>query len=335
MSTYIGMDAHARTCVFKVKDETGKTIDSDSIPATRDALSLLAEKYPGATVILESSSVHEWIYDFLTELGMNVVACHPQNIRRVLGKKNDEVDAGFLVDAFLLDSLPKSYMPPKDVRELRRLARHRAFLANEKIRLKQRIHAILKRKGVKVFDAKTSDEATDIFLLRLRKELLRVEDPEVPIMLDLIDVFQKRIDAAEKRMISEIDKRPDAKLLTTIPGVGPYVALTLYAEIGDVTRFKTADQMTAYFGLVPSESQSGETTHRGHITRRGNAQVRMLLNQAAWIHMRFCKDGSLAKQHKKLAKKIGHKRALVAAQRKLVKIAFWMLKEKREFKIIG
>lgn len=94
MAVCIGLDAHHRTCTYKAKNENGDLLDEDTIPSTRQALLNLAEQYPGATLVLEASSVHEWIYDLLTDHGMHVVPAHPLNVRRTLGKgrKNDKLD---------------------------------------------------------------------------------------------------------------------------------------------------------------------------------------------------------------------------------------------------
>jgi transposase len=329
------MDAHARTCVVKVKDESGKLLESDTLASTRSALLRLAEKYPGATVVLEASSVHQWIYETLQAAGMDVHACHPQNIRRVLGKKNDEVDAGFLVDAYRLGVLPESYVPPPEIRDRRQLGRHRAFLARETRAVKNRIHGILKRRGITLTDPDTNEETTDVFLKRNREELLKIPEYELRPLTDMLDFLDKKITSVEKLLAIEATKDEGARLLMTIPGFGEYTAVTLSAEIGEIDRFKNADALAAYFGLVPSESQSGETLVRGHITRRGSALVRGLLNQAAWNHIRLCPQSSISKNYKRLTRKIGAKKSIVATERKLVKAAYWMLKEHREFTING
>src|SRR5438552_73209 len=198
MGLCIGLDAHLRMCVYKVKDDAGKIVGADSIPSKREALIELARKYPGATVVLECSSVHEWIYDLLTAEGMDVFACHPQNIFRVLGKKNDETDAGFLVDAYRINALPRSYVPPQEIRRLRRMARHRAFLTRERTRIKNRAHSIFKRRGIKLIDPTTEEETTEVFLKRLRAQVERIDDFELPVLLDMVDGISKKIDAAER-----------------------------------------------------------------------------------------------------------------------------------------
>lgn len=335
MGLCIGLDAHLRLCVYQVKDDSGNVVEKDSIPSKREALLELARKYPTATVILECSSVHEWIYDLLTTEGMHVVACHPQNIYRALGKKNDETDAGFLVDAYRLNALPRSYVAPQEIRRLRRMVRHRAFLTRERTRFKNRAHSIFKRRGIKLIDPTTNEETTEVFLKRLRAQVEQIDDFELPVLLDIVDAFSKRIDAAERRFSHEILTNEDAQNLATIPGFGSFTAFAILAEIGDVSRFRNADALASYFGLVPSEMQSGDSHVRGHITRRGSSLARWLLTQAAWTHVNTCPKSSLTKSYRKLSKKVGKQRAIIAVARKLVKISYWLLKEKRSFTLTG
>ena len=331
MGLVIGLDAHAKTCVYVVKDDGANIVDRGVLPATPAHLALLAERYPGATVVVESSSVTEWIYDRLTALGMNVFPAHPVNIRRVLGRKSDAIDAGFLVDAYRLGALRPSYVPPKEIRHLRQLARRCAFLTKERTRFKNRVHAILKRRGIRFLDAETEDDVSNVFARRHRDRLLAVGDPEIPVLLDLIDAVDEKRDALDAELLAVAESNEDVRNLMTIPGFGPLTAVCVYAEVGDVSRFPTAGSLCAYFGLVPVESQSGETLVRGHITRRGPAHVRWVLNQAAWQHVRHCPRGSIARAHKRIARRAGKKRAVTGTSRRLTKVCHCLLRERRPF----
>lgn len=333
MSVCIGLDAHARTCTYKAKNDNGDTVETKTIPSTKSALTELAETYPGATVVLEASAVHEWIYDTLTDHGINVFPAHPVNIRRTLGKKNDELDAGFLVDAYRIGALPRSYVPPPHIRQLRELARRRAFLVQQRTRYKNRIHGILKRRGVRFIDP-DGQEDTAVFTTRNRKRLEAV-GPEVVTLLELIDDLSARIRETNHQITSTVHSTDEIRRLTTIPGFGDLTALIVYAEIGDHTRFPHPDSVASYFGLVPSEHQSGDTHHRGRITGRGSSLAQWVLNQAAWAHVRSCPDSNITKAYKRIQKRAGKKRAIVAVSRRLAVTAFCILRDGSEFRING
>jgi transposase len=310
-------------------------IDSGNISSTRGELTKLADRYPGATVVIEASGISEWVYDFIAEKGLHPVLCHPVNIRRILGKKSDEVDAGFLADSYQLGCLPLSWVPPKEIRILRQLARRCAFLSNEKARIKNRIHATLRRKGLKITDGKTGLPAYDIFAKKHRQQLLAVEDPDIPEMLDFLDFIDDKRKKADKALKMAAYMNPDIRILMTIPGFGPLVAVGIYAEIGDISRFDKAEYLSSYFGLVPTESQSGESRIRGHITHRGSSIVKWLLTQAAWTHVFACSESTITRKYRRLSKRIGKKRAIIAVCRMLIKVCFHLLKEKRAFRPAG
>ena len=331
MGLVIGLDAHAKTCVYVVKDDGANVVDRGVLPATPADLALLAERYPGATVVVESSSVTEWIYDRLIALGMDVFPAHPVNIRRIEGKKSDAIDAGFLADAYRLGALRPSYVPPKEIRRLRQLARRCAFLTKERTRFKNRAHAILKRRGVRLLDDATGDDVPDVFARIHREELLAVGDPEIPVLLDLIDAVTEKRRALDAEILAVAEANGDMRNLMTIPGFGPLAAVCIYAEVGDVSRFLTAESLCAYFGLVPMEAQSGESRVRGHITRRGPPHVRWILNQASWQHVRQCPRSSIARAHKRTARRAGKKRAVTATSRRLTKVCHCLLREQRPF----
>ncbi len=335
MTICIGLDAHAKTCVYRVRNEANQDVDGGTIPSTPEDLERLSREYPGATVVVEASGSTEWIYDRLVELKMKPVLCHPVNIRRTLGKKNDEIDAGFLADAYRLGCLPLSWVPPREIRALRQIARRCAFLAEEKTRYKNRIHGILKRRGIRLLDEETGEEVGAIFLKKHQAQLRAVSNPEVPCLLETLEHLCEQRSRLDAELEKAVQRFEGVRNLLTIPGFGALTAVGIYAEIGDASRFADADSVAAYFGLVPKESQSGETLIRSHITKRGSPTARWLLNQAAWVHVTSCPKSSLSKDYRRLSKRIGKKRAITTVMRKLAKVSYWLLRENRSFTMNG
>jgi transposase len=201
--------------------------------------------------------------------------------------------------------------------------------------MKSRVHGILKRKGIRIMDDKTEEDVSDVFAKRNRERLLMIHDPEIPVLLELIDAITEKRKEASEQLEKEAERNEHLRNLRTIPGFGALVAVTVYAEIGDVTRFRSAEALTSYFGQVPTESQSGETRVRGHITRHGPAAVRWAMNQAAWVHVNNSPTSSITKDFKRTLMRAGKKRAIVGVQRKLTKVCYWLLKENREFRMNG
>ncbi len=130
-----------------------------------------------------------------------------------------------------------------------------------------------------------------------------------------------------ERRASEIE---ETKLLMTIPGVSHFSALTIWAEIGDISRFSDEEKLCSYVGLVPSVHQSGSTRRYGSITKQGSPMFRWVLQECLWTHLRY--DTYISRFFYRLARKKGKKVAAVAAARKLLVAIYWMLRNQEEFR---
>ena len=324
MTYCIGLDAHAKTCTYRVKDHEGNLVAGDTLPSTRQDLDHLLASYPDAAIVLEASSVSRWIYAHLKASRADVHLIHPVNIRRTLGRKSDELDAGFLADAFRLGALRECYVPPPEIQLLRELARSRTFLVQQRTKMMNRIHAKLRGRGIDKPEGSTFAKKNRAWLLD--------QDPEFRHLAGLIDHLDAAIKESDHEVRAAARKHQGIQHLMTVVGFGPLTSLVLYAEIGDVARFPSAKHVCGYFGLVAGESQSGDVMHRGRITKRGSSLARFVLIQAAWMHVIHCPESSITKKHKALAKRIGKKKAAVATARRLAKLSYHLLRDKRSFK---
>ncbi len=110
--------------------------------------------------------------------------------------------------------------------------------------------------------------------------------------LHALDLVDARIEALEQAIGETAEREPWRGLVARLPARGGHLtALALVAAIGDFDRFKTAEQLIAFVGLVPSEHSSGEYRRQGSITKVGNSPVRRLLVEAAWQARRRPKVG--------------------------------------------
>jgi transposase len=163
------------------------------------------------------------------------------------------------------------------------------------------------------------------------EELRKVKDVRIEGYLRIIDRLNLEIHEASKKISSEALNDESAKLLMTIPGISYYSALLIVSEIGDVSRFPDSAHLVSYAGLVPSTRSSGGTTFHGRITKTGSLYLRWVLNQCTWVHIRNEPKGSIAMFYERLRSKKGHSKANVAASAKLLKVVYWVLKEKRPY----
>jgi transposase len=139
------------------------------------------------------------------------------------------------------------------------------------------------------------------------------------------------IHEASKIICNEASNDESAGLLMTIPGISFHSALLLISEIGDVSRFPDSVHLVSYVGLASSTHSSGGSTYHGRITKAGSPYLRWVLNQCTWVHVRSEPEGSVATFYQRLFKKKGNAKALVAASAKLLKIVYWVLREKRPY----
>ncbi len=180
---------------------------------------------------------------------------------------------------------------------------------------------------------KIMDMRMDAPIKRLKygEVLRRLGDYRINADLNAIE-FQERLIAETNRTIHHIvADNPDIRLLTSIPGVGEYTALAIYAEIDGIERFSDSHKLCAYVGMVPSVRNSADIVHHGRITKKGSNMVRWLLGEAVHAHVRYAKDSDLAIFYKRIAKKRGTAKATVATGSKMLRVIYWMLKEHMEF----
>lgn len=132
------------------------------------------------------------------------------------------------------------------------------------------------------------------------------------------------------QLIAIAGDEPRVRLLMTLPGVSYVVAIGLLTALGDIRRFRDGDHAASYLGLVPITRQSGNQCYHGRITKAGNSQARWLLTQSCQHVARH--PGPLGAFFRRLAKRKNRQVAIVAVARKLVTIAFLMLKNNEPYR---
>lgn len=116
-----------------------------------------------------------------------------------------------------------------------------------------------------------------------------------------------------------------------MPGISYYSAMMIKAEIGDIRRFDSGEKLVSYAGLNPSVYQSGNTCITGHISKQGSKNLRWILVQTANVAVMH--DKTLARFYQRLRKAKGHKVAVVATARKMLRIMYSMLKNNAKYYI--
>jgi transposase len=233
--------------------------------------------------------------------------------------KNDKVDAAILAQLLRADLLPEAWIAPPPVRQLRALLRHRAQLVRLRTLLRNRIHAVLADHGHDRPEGCWSGPGrawlASLPLPAVSREV--VEDD-----LALIDALQQPIGRLDWEVHQRAKAEPAVKVLTQLPGVGPFTAMVILAETGDISRFGSARKLAAWAGLTPTVRGSDRTVRHGHISKQGSAWLRWILCEAAQTAKRH---PDFAATYQAIARRRGKKIATTAIARKLLARAYHLL----------
>ena len=329
-SYYIGMDLHQKTSTFSVRDKEGTVIEAATVPTTKESIAEFLSSYRGSSLAVEPVSQWYCYADFIESLGLAVKIANPNKVKAIAFAriKTDSIDAGVLADLLRANLLPESYHAPQHVRDWKDEVRLRMSLVRLRVQVKNKIHALLwkqgirspytlfTQKGLRWLDAQTFPQTTAVALTTYRETLA---------------LLDRQVAEAEHRMIADNKHREEVKLLVTIPGISYLSALTIMAEVGNVTRFPSAKKLMGYAGVVPSTYASGGKVRHGKIIKQGSSWLRYILVEAAHHQLHCTKRKGLRDYYNGIKDRKGSKAAAVATARKLCAVIFRVLTDKRPF----
>jgi transposase len=326
---YIGLDVHRHYTVYTRVDEGGHVLAQEKV-ANGELPVAIGQAHLPCRVVLEAMGNWGYIVDLLEPVVQEVVLAHPLQVRAIAAAKvkTDKVDATILAQLLRADLIPRAYLAPPEVRELRDLLRLRASLVRLRTTVKNKVHAVLAKRGLRV-------PVTDLFGRKGRCWLAQqwfppVHRQAVHAYLAVIDALDGQVAAVSEEIDRQAEAREEVRWLTSIPGIGHYSALLILSEVGDVHRFPDGDHLAAYAGLVPRVRASGGHAWLGPITKQGSAWLRWILVEAVYQAVR--RPGCLQKRYERLRRRKGSAVAAVATARFLATCIHAMLIEGRPFR---
>src|SRR5215831_2082381 len=268
---YIGIDLHKQFFQACAVTPTGIRVWEQRFPRTDGGLVLFRERCTSMTAIAVEATGPTWAFvDALRPSGATVCVVDPRKTRLKAGyaAKTDRLDARRLADALRRESVVSIYVPPPAVRELREVCRGRHQVVRLRARIAQMIRALLLRSGV------SDVPVTRVFSARGLAWLSQVQLPsEAAASLErwrrVLIAVQAEAAVAEAMVKARATADAIARALDDLVGIGPVLALTLRAEIGDITRFPRGAALASYAGLVPRVDASADRYWSGRITREG------------------------------------------------------------------
>ena len=363
-----GMDVHKETIVVTIQGKGIKT-ETKSFRTFTSSLKKLREwlKQHGIThLAMESTGVY-WkpVFNVLGDDFM-IILVNARHVKNVPGHKTDKQDSKWLAKLLLSGLLKGSFIPGKEIRDLRDLVRTKTQLNGEISSAKNRFIKFMESANIKL-----SSVLTDVFCVTGQKIIAEILDGDYkPERLlyhvhgrvkasrqDIIEALTGNLDehyrfmmkimlehiANIENVIAKIDaqimqKTEDHKeileLLETIPGVGRDGAICIVAEIGtNMEAFASHKHLASWAGMCPGNNESAGKNKSGRITY-GNAFLRTFLVQMAWAAART-KNTYLSSKYKSLVGRRGKKRAVIAVGHKILIAAYFIMKNKVGYNELG
>ena len=328
---YVGIDWAYGRAAFCAIGESGEISAEGLIPANEDGLArLVLEQGSAVKAAVEMMSGAVWVRDRLEASGWKVQVAHARKVRDVapLACKTDKVDARVLAELCRRDLVPELWVPRPEDRALRERLRRRMHLVKIRTSARNRIFGLLTQFGLRISHARLRKaDSMELLASRGVPEVWRASIAE---LLELASEMDRRIDPIDRELgpIARADER--ARLLATIPGVGPLLSLTFAAEIGDVSRFAGPGKLIGYAGLAPRVSQSGERSATGTLSKAGSRTLRWASVEAA--NNAWRPSNPWHGHYLRVSARHGKNPAKSAVARKLLIVAWHMLSRREPFK---
>jgi transposase len=298
-----GVDVHRDLLVATIISDSSKETkrlvnDTDGINSIKEWLT----KHECKRVVMESSGVY-WValYLALEDAGFEVILANALQVKAIPGRKTDQLDSEWLAHLLGSGLIKPSYVPEKQVRELRELTRLRVKLIGTRTSFKNRCHKVLNRVNIRlgsrlsdVFGKAGSEvlygfmdgKSIDVILEQTENKWLKKRGDEVKAVvkgvLSQSDIFilrecvdmVRQVDEKVLKVDGQIELLVDERnidIVASVPGVGRKAAAAITAEIGDVSRFSDGKRIASAAGLAPSVYQSAGKCFTGGITRQGSS----------------------------------------------------------------
>lgn len=368
-----GLDMHKDSIVCFISDKEGKEQQLKEFGTfTKDLQEIrdLLVKHGSPACLMESTGIY-WLalYNILTESGIPVTVANPIHIKQIPKRKTDKKDARWLCTLLLNGLVRASFVPCKEQQKLRELNRNRLFYTQQESRVKNRIVKVLEGKNIKirsvVSNISTKSSMQIITLLsqgisdietliacchgkvKTKKDKMRFalegtldghSQEIIKMYLEDIAHIQSQIRKLEENIHSIVSQHyaEVVQRIKKITGVGNYTAEVIISEIGEnMDIFPTADHLTSWAGLAPGNNESAGK-HRNTAVKKGNKYLRVALITVAWAAVRT-KDSYWRALYLNLTKRIKMKRqkAIVAIARRLLKVAYNVIKGSKEYQEKG
>jgi transposase len=320
MKYYIGLDVSLEQTAVCVVNGDGEVIVEAKALSEPDALvaDLQALKIGITRVGLEAGPLSQWLHAGLVSAGFDAVLLETRHVKAALSAmtvKTDRRDARGIAQLLRMGWYRPVHVKTLPAQEVRAMLVARKQLLGKLVDVELGVRGLLRNFGLKVGKVTRKE-----FEGRIRD--LAQGQPSLELIADAMLAARNALLCQFTRLtnaILQIARKDDVcARLMSIPGVGALTALTFRTAIDDPTRIAKSRDVGPLFGLTPRRYQSGETDVMGRISKAGDGMVRTALYEAANSMLtRSQRMSALKAWALDVARRRGHKRALVALARKL------------------
>jgi len=373
LTSCAGMDVHEKkvdVCIIhgpldkppKYEIRTFSTMTPD----LKDLMAWL-KKYGVTTIGMESTGIY-WKPIFnIMESDFTIVLANPQRLKAIPRKKTDIMDCKRIANLLRYGLLPNSFIPSKEIRELRDLNRTRRKLVGMMTSEKNRLIKVLESGNIKLSsvvskiygvsslalirsllekDKLSREEISQLAKGKLKKKVDLLEKALDGMLTDhhrfLLRMHLENIDYLSKQ-IEKIDEEIERKmipfqkesiLIQMIPGISEVSASAILAEIGtDMSQFPDEAHLSSWAGVCPGNNESAGKKKSGK-TQKGNSFLKGALTEAAWAASKT-KDTFYSAFYHNIVRRRGKKRALVALEHRMLIDIYYVLKSGVPYQDIG
>ncbi len=331
MKTYAGIDLHSSNNYIGVINESDKRLYGKRLPNDIDLILGALEPFKSTLqgVVVESTYNWYWLIDGLEEKGYKLHLANPSAIKQYEGLKytDDKWDAFWLAHLKRLGILPEGYIYPKKDRPGRDLLRRRMMFVRHRTSHLLSLQSMIDRNlGIRISSNKikklTGAETEQLF----KSEYLRFTAIQ---HLDAINFFKTKVNNIENEILKVAKLRNDYKLLTTTPGIGKVLALTIMMEVGSIKRFLQVSNYSSYCRCVASKRLSNGKKKAENNSKNGNRYLSWAYVEAANFMRRFCPDAQRFYQRKEA--KTNKIVATKALANKISKATYYIIRDQVPF----
>jgi len=326
--THIAMDVHKKRSVSAYQTPAEAEPKMVRCYTTRAGMEKLLEGLPRPWIVcLEATRQSPAVVRWLQELGVDEIQLvDPKGLKAFLqGKpKTDARDAKAMLELLQVNRLPKAYLAPAAVQEVRALTRTRAFVRRGSTSVRNQLRALLNQHGLEVPARDLCGRGGQRQLAESLAHLGPQGQAAAQTLNALLQATEATLDALDGGVRAELAHQPVAQALMALPGIGPVMALALVAELGVIERFEDPAHLISYAGLAPRAHDSDDHHGERHLPQRCSKRLRSLVVQAAQAACRSRQPSHARRTYERLrARGLHSNTAKIAAARELLKDVFY------------